>query len=168
MVCATVCVGTAKKEGQGEELLQRIVTTIYDKRRSGCSLIPGFPDFSPLLLEMSTSNTESQATAEYQVTVPHACGALVVKECFFTQFGEGDNEMKEFLDAINLHNEKFNKDGVRMAAEILAPEGRDGPSPQISAVEVIENGSLNAEHLATLDLSLPQNTVLKQWSIGCQ
>lgn len=60
MVCATVCVGTAKKEGQGEELLQRIVTTIYDKCRSGCSLIPGFPDFSPLLLEMSTSNTESQ------------------------------------------------------------------------------------------------------------
>ena len=166
-VCATVAVGTAKKEGQGEALLERIVTTIYDKCRSnpGCGLIPTFPDFSPLLAEMNASSTENQAEPEYQVTVPHAGGALVVKECFFTQFGEGDNEMKEFHDAVIEHNEKFNKDGVRMAAEILAAEGRDGPSTPNNAVEVVENESLNAEYLATLELLLPQKTVLNQGSM---
>ncbi len=158
-MCGTVAVGTAKKEGAGEMLLERIVATIYDKCRSdpSCGLIPSFPDFAPLLAEINTSNTETRAEPEYQVTFPHASGSLVVKECFFSQFGEGDNELAEFWNVINDHNERFNKEGVRLTVEPAVNESREQQSQVSQTVAVVEaDTALNAEYLAQLTLSQPQ------------
>lgn len=131
VVCATMAVGTAKKEGEGAQLMNYISGKVYDACRSSSgptnNLIADFPDFRPLLSQLSASSNESRTAADYQVTVLHPSGALVIKESFMEQFGQGDNEIKEFLQVCEEHNEKYNPEGVRLAQE-SAP--RDGNEPQ--------------------------------------
>lgn len=160
VVCATVAVGTAKKEGEGTQLMNYICGKVYDACRSNPGtnhLIPEFPDFGPLLSQLSASSNESRTAADYQVTVLHPSGALVIKESFMEQFGQGDNEIKEFLQVCEEHNEKYNREGVRLAQE-SAPRDGNEPQPTSSvAVALVQNdATLNAEYLAKLELSKPQ------------
>ena len=155
-MCGTLAVGTAKKEGNGNLLLERIATTTYEKCRSNPSagIITNFPDFGPLLAEMdaATSAVEAQATDSYQVTVLHPDGSLVIKEQFFQQFGAGENEIQEFHDLVKKHDETFNTNGVRLASE-AAPVRQEPESQAVAAMETEK--PLTAETLANLDLSKP-------------
>jgi hypothetical protein len=117
-------------------------------------LIPNFPDFGPLLAQMSeTTAAEGTTDGEYQVTVLHPSGALLVKEPFFDQF---ENEIPEFNDVIQAHNSQFNKDGMRLARETAAQ-----PPPHESRVEscatVRRDEPLTAEKLAGMNLSEPEH-----------
>lgn len=162
VVCATMAVGTAKKEGEGAQLMNYISGKVYDACRSSSgptnNLIADFPDFGPLLSQLSASSNESRTAADYQVTVLHPSGALVIKESFMEQFGQGDNEIKEFLQVCEEHNEKYNPEGVRLAQE-SAPRDGNEPQPTSSvAVALVPNdATLNAEYLAQLDLPKPQH-----------
>lgn len=156
VVCATVALGTAKKNGDADSLLERIVAATYDKCRANPSraLIPNFPDFGPLLAQMSeTTAAEGTTDGEYQVTVLHPSGALLVKEPFFDQF---ENEIPEFNDVIQAHNSQFNKDGMRLARDTAAQ-----PPPHESRVEscatVRRDEPLTAEKLAGMNLSEPEH-----------
>lgn len=156
-VCATLAVGTAKKEGAGSALLDRIVTKVYDLCRSNptSGVIPSFPDFAPLLAEMNAVADENRAPPEYQVTVLHPSGALVIKERFIEQFGEGENEIKEFAQIVQEHNEKFNSDGIRLSQERDRNDAREQRQATTDCAVVQSDTTLNAESLANLDLSRP-------------
>eukprot|EP00434_Breviolum_minutum_P014168 symbB.v1.2.012490.t1/scaffold863.1/size157006/5 len=147
-VCATLAVGTAKKEGAGSALLDRIVTKVYDLCRSNptSGVIPSFPDFAPLLAEMNAVADENRAPPEYQVTVLHPSGALVIKECFIEQFGEGENEIKEFAQIVQEHNEKFNSDGIRLSQERDRNDAREQKQATTDCAVVQSDTTLNAEY----------------------
>ena len=150
-VCGTVAVGTAKKNGEGDVILERIVSATYDKCRAdpACGLIPGFPDFGPVLAQMSEAQAGASDDSGYQVTVLTPAGALVVKEPFFEQF----NELDAFTDLINEHNEKFNTDGVRLARETTTAPAED----RVDTCQLVESAEpLTAEKLAAMNLHKPQ------------
>ncbi len=156
-VCGTLAVGTAKKEGNGDVLLERIVSTTYGLCRSnpGCGIIPDFPDFAPLLAEMDSTavSVEAKASECYQVTALQPDGALVIKEQFFQQFGEGENEIREFHDVVKQHDETFNASGVRLSSE-TQPAPAEPQNEKV--VPVNPDAEMTAETLASLDVSIPQ------------
>ena len=159
VVCATVAVGTAKKSGDGDALMDRIVTATYDKCRAGGGLIPSFPDFGPLLTQMTDTNTGPQADPSYQVTALHSSGALVVKEPFHEQFGEaaGENQLDEFASIIKEHNEKYKEDGIRFSIETVGNPAADA-RPVAQHCQVVETSEpLTSEKLAAMNLSQPQS-----------
>ena len=156
MVCATVVVGNAKKEGDGNYLLDRNVTTTYELCRSNpqAPLISSFPDFTPLLAELNTESAVEKE-AEYQVTTLHPSGALVVKETFFEQFGSGDGDLKEFHDLVAAHNEKYNPDELRLGTEnSAAARAEPARAERVAAIETSEQ--LTQQSLAALDALQPQ------------
>ena len=155
LLCASVAVGTAKKTGDADSLMDRVVNATYDLCRSnpGAGLIPTFPDFAPLLAKMSETQTRSEDPG-YQVTVVNADG-LIVKEPFFEQFGEGENEIAEFHAIIEDHNSKYNREGVRLARETTAnPVESEGSGPM--SCPLVESAEpLTMDKLASMDLSSP-------------
>lgn len=155
-VCATIAVGNAKKEGDGTTLLDRIVNTCYDKCRSNNTIIPTFPDFGPLLSELNINTSSETTDPGYQVTCLHPTGALIIKESFFEQFGQGESEMKEFDALVADHNSRFNDGGLRLGSEAAATTTtQDAPRPE--RVAVLETAEpLTADSLGKLDAWQPQ------------
>lgn len=156
LVCATVAVGGTKKDGEGNVLLDRIVSSLYETCRANPDkkLIAGFPDFGPLLSELDIANrTEGGSTANYEVTALHPTGALVVRESFFQQFGEGDHFIKEFEEAVATHNAIYNKDCLRLAESDPA-HATDDAQKSGSAMAVVQTDQdLTADTLANMELS---------------
>lgn len=157
LVCATVAVGGTKKDGDGNVLLERIVSSLYETCRANPDkkLIASFPDFGPLLSELDIANkTEGGSTATYEVTALHPTGALVVKESFFQQFGEGDHAIKEFEEVVAAHNAIYNKDCLRLASESDPAHAPDDAQRSGSAMAVVQtNQDLTADVLANMELS---------------
>jgi len=156
LVVGTVAVGTAKKDGNGNTLLERIITSAYDLCRTHPQngLIPEFPDFGPLLAEMEATNKgiESQGDAGYQVTVLHPDGALIIKEPFFEQFGMGDNEIPEFHEIVKAHDATYNQNGVRLAPEAGQTQPQEMNPESVAPIK----SDVTAETLANIEVSKPQ------------
>lgn len=155
-ICATIVVGSAKKSGDADSLMNRIVTAVYDKCRAdpACGLIPDFPDFAPLLAQMSETQVGATPNADFQVTVLQHDGALVIKEQFFQQFGEGDSEISEFHEIVRKHNEQFNESNLRLSTAAASAPVVERRTETCAVVETSE--PLTAEKLANMNLSRPQ------------
>ena len=157
-VCGTVAIGTAKKEGDGTTLLDRIVNSCYEKCRSNNTIIPTFTDFQPLLAEMNQNNSSAEtADPGYQVTCLHPSGALIIKESFFEQFGKGDSEMKEFDALVADHNSRYNDGGLRLGSDAAASTATIQDAARPERVAVLETAEpLTADSLAKLDVWQPR------------
>lgn len=155
MVCATFAVGSAKKDGDGDLLLERIVTSTYELCRTNPEFIPAFPNFEALLRELNATEEERGNDPGYQVTALHPSGALAIKESFFEQFAE----IREFEEVVAAHNAKYNVDGVKLGAAMPCAQ----PEPDRPGhVAVVEGGEpMTVESLMKLDgLPKPQPSAL--------
>lgn len=150
-MCGTIVPGDKGKKG--EQLLQRIMTTTYEKCRAKSISIGPFPDFEPVVNELNSTTADNslreKALESFKVTTLLPCGSLVVKEQFLKQFQEGDEEIPGFNALIEKHNEKYNVEGIRLrdiesAQPVQAPPQEDSTCEIIQTEQPLTHEKLNA------------------------
>ena len=129
-----------------------------------------FPDFEPLLSEMSSLANENEIRAkaanDFKVTNLMPCGSLVVKEQFFKQFLDIDEPLPEFEALIAKHNEVYNKDGKRLSDPEQSTRTEEVDRPQNEVCEVIKGDKpLNHESVAALPNTCPPQSSASQGMI---
>lgn len=155
IVCGTLAVdSTSKKKRKltpAEVMVDRISSVLYEKCRQKTYELSGFPDFAPLLSELSAIGSESRAGAldGYKVTSLHPSGNLIIQEQFFQQFQTDEfQDVGEFDQLVEEHNSKYNADNLRMVER-----GATAPAPTIDMkLELVspETGAPTAETIAGL------------------
>lgn len=120
--------------------------------------IPGFPNFGPLVAELSdTAASDGTAGGDaFKVTSLHPSGNLIIQEQFFQQFGKEESETcQEFIQLVEAHNETYNSDNLRLTerpasstkntevvkTQVLEPE--DGKDVTPEKIASIANASLD-------------------------
>lgn len=155
MVCATIVVESSstkkRRSTPAEIILDRIGSALYEKCRLKGFAVSGFPDFAPLVAELSESPANESGTSAgdaFKVTSLHPSGNLIIQEQFFQQFGDKEETGQEFDQLVEDHNGKYNSDTLRLT---------ERPSPkkpeEVITAEFIkpENGKeLTPESVASL------------------
>lgn len=133
IVCATVVIesGSTKKRkaSPSEVIVDRIANSLYQKCRLQTYVVDGFPNFGPLVAELSdASGNDVAASGEaFKVSTLHPSGNLIVQEQFFQQFGKEDSATyQEFTELVAAHNETYNADNLRLTERPAAsPKSAD-------------------------------------------
>lgn len=130
-----------------EIILDRIASSLYEKCRLKTYSVPGFPDFAPLISELSDADQTSAGNGDsFKVTTLHPSGSLIIQEQFFQQF-KGEETAAEFDKLVDEHNEKYNVNNLRltekqsptkkpaemMKVELVVPEDGKDPTQQTLA-----------------------------------
>ena len=165
--CGTLVVDNGKRKRKstpGDALSDRLASSIYQLCRNKTFELSGFPDFAPLLAQLTATNGEAAAQQDaYQVTHLVPSGNLVIQERFFQQFAAEDFDRTEFDELVTDHNARFNKDNVRLSEPAASPPSQ----AQDHRLEVVQPGDgtcATAESLAKLpNLFYPQ---CRKWSVN--
>ena len=140
-----------RKLTPAEVMVERSSSVLYEKCRQKTFDLSGFPDFTPVLSELSALGNENRAGAldAYKVTSLHPSGNLIIQEQFFQQFQTDEfQDVAEFDQLVEEHNSKYNADNLRMVEK-----GATAPAPTMDMkVELVspENGGPTAETIAGL------------------
>ena len=168
MVCGTLMIDGASKRKRmatpAEVLVDRLTSSVYEKARQNDVLIDGFPDFGPLLSEISnigSDSANSASTQSFKVTTLHPSGSLIIQEQFLQQFDEN----QEFEELVENHNKTYNQENLRIVDKNQAvPAAAASESVKVEIMEPENGKELTAESLAALPNALdPQNT-LSPWA----
>lgn len=154
VVCATIVIdpGSTKKRAitPAEIILDRIASSLYERCRLKTFSVPGFPDFAPLVSELSDSTDEAAAGSgdSFKVTTLHPSGNLIIQEQFFQQFS-GEESAAEFDQLVDEHNEKYNVDNLRLT-EKHSPAKKPAEMMKVQLVEPGDGMEPTQQTLASL------------------
>lgn len=133
-----------------EIILDRIASSLYEKCRLKTFSVPGFPDFAPLVSELSDSTDEAAAGTggSFKVTTLHPSGNLIIQEQFFQQFS-GEESASEFDKLVEEHNEKYNMDNLRLTEKTF-PAKKPAEMMKVEFVEPVDGVEPTQQTLASL------------------
>lgn len=156
MVCGTIVVehtSTKKRRASpAEVILDRIASALYERCRLKTFDVSGFPDFGPLLAELSESQASDAAAGaadSFKVSTLHPSGSLIIQEQFFHQFQESEELSAEFGQIVEDHNAKYNAENLRLP-ERTSPSKSSKPEELVKAELLMPAGDLTHETIASL------------------
>lgn len=159
MVCGTLMVDAPSKRKRlstpAEVLVDRLASSVYEKARKGDGIsLDGFPDFAPVLSEISNLGSGDSAKGvsgqNFKVTTLHPSGSLIIQEQFLQQFDENP----EFEEIVRDHNASYNTENLRIIDKVQAAPAPASENVKVETVEPDNGKVLTAESLATLPNAL--------------
>ena len=90
--------------------MSRVANKVYEAARAGTLSLNGFPNFSPLLNALRTSNPSSE-TKTFRVTCQKH-DTLVILEIYAKKWLENSDTKDRALEEIENHNRDYNPAGV--------------------------------------------------------
>ena len=100
-VCGTLCL-----DHSGSEMLQRIGNRIYERCRAGTLTLPGFPEFSPVVNALRSTNVQDRSKSFRVTTQQH--DTLLILEVYAKKWLATESTRERCEQAIKEHNEEFN------------------------------------------------------------
>ena len=88
---------------------------MYSAARSGRLSLAGFPDITPVLNALKNGPSE-QNRSDYKVCAPMA-DKLLILQSLAQKFVEEPSTKERTEEAIQKHNEEYNKDGVYLLSD---------------------------------------------------
>ena len=138
-----------RRASPAEVLAERIASAVYEKCRLKEFEIPGFPDFTPLVSELSEASSVTAVTDGFKVTSAHPSGNLIIQEQFFQQFSGEDCPHEEFEALVAEHNKVYNPDNVRVT-EKPSPSPKATEDGKMELVAPEDGQQLTPEKMASL------------------
>ena len=156
MVCATIVVesnSTRKRRSTPAEIiLDRIGSALYEKCRLKDFSVSGFPDFAPLVSELSESPANESGTSAgdaFKVTTLHPSGNLIIQEQFFQQFADKEETGQDFDQLVEEHNGKYNSECLRLT-EKQSPTKKPEEVIKAEFVKSEDGKEISSESVASL------------------
>ena len=87
-------------------MLQRIGNRIYERCRAGTLTLPGFPEFSPVVNALRSTNVQDRSKSFRVTTQQH--DTLLILEVYAKKWLATESTRERCEQAIKEHNEEFN------------------------------------------------------------
>ena len=117
MVCGTLCL-----DHSGSDMLQRIGNRIYESCRAGTLSLAGFPEFTPVINALRSTNAQDR-TKSFRVTTQQH-DTLLILEVYAKKWLATESTRERCEQAIKDHNAEFNGTDKYWVEERQDPVGK--------------------------------------------